>query len=156
MYDRIVRKGGFTIQAAVDRAFPLFTPEGELSWADGWSIRRIFPTASRDTVGGIFATTDDRGREMIWRIQKLDCPRQTSYFVVTSGSHTTEITVQLQPHDSGATEIAVEYVYTPFTSDGEEFLRPITEEAYSRRMESWEREIRHYLATGSMLRHHSE
>ena len=156
MYDRIVRKGGFTVKAPVERAFPLFTPEGELSWADGWSIRRIFPLAQRDTEGAIFATSDDRGREMIWRIQKLDWPRRTSYYVVTAGSHTTEITVLLQPGADGVTEVEVEYTYSPFTLEGAEFLRPITEEAYSRRMESWDREISHYLATGSMLRHHPE
>ena len=150
---QFTRRGGFTVDAPPAQAFPLFTPEEEVHWADGWTFRRIFPAGDQPAEGVLFSTSDVRGREMIWRIQALEPPRKVEYFNVTAGSHTTEITIELAPARDGKTAVSVEYRYTPFTEEGAEFLRPMTNEAYREWMKTWEAEIRHYLATGTTLRH---
>ena len=138
---RISRSGGFILKAPVERCFPMFTPEGEKQWAEGWKFDRLWPVTGPENEGQMFRTADARGLEMIWRIQKLDFPKAASYYVVTAGSHITEVHVNLQSHDSGTTKVSVEYVYIPFSNLGTEYVGTVTEEAYRQRMLHWKQRI---------------
>ena len=135
------RRGGFLVNRPVEKCFPLFTPEGEKQWAEGWSYDRICPLEGPEEEGLIFRTHDQRGLEMIWRIQRLDFPRAASYYVVTEGSHITEVHVTLEAVDAGKTQVEVEYVYVSFSSAGAEYVETVTEDAYRERMLDWKRSI---------------
>jgi hypothetical protein len=149
---RIIRKGGLVVDAPVSKAFPLFTPEGELAWADGWKYRVIYPPEGIAQKDLLFSTVDARGREMIWRIVRFDPSHSVGYYVVTAGSHVQEVNVSLRERNDGRTDVSVEYIYTPFTEEGAAFVGAFTEESYEQRMKHWETAIDHYLKTGLMLR----
>ncbi len=138
---RASRRGGFLLDTPIENCFHLFTPEGEKQWAEGWTYDRISPLEGPEEEGLIFRTHDARGLEMIWRIQRLDFPTNASYYVVTTGSHVTEVNVALKAVDSGKTHVEVEYVYVPFSSAGVDYVETVTEDAYRERMLHWKRSI---------------
>jgi hypothetical protein len=66
---RAVCSGGFTLPLPVAAALPLFTPEGERSWA-GASWDPVYPVADADrndsAPGTVFTTDSDGGPAAVW------------------------------------------------------------------------------------------
>jgi hypothetical protein len=65
---RAICEGGFTLPLPVDEALPLFTPEGERSWAGPhWDPTYAIPESAQDDAapGTVFWTESDGGAA-IW------------------------------------------------------------------------------------------
>lgn len=63
--ERAVRTRSFEVALPLERAFPLFEPEGERTWAEGWARLYLHPADGRATCGMVF-TTGHGGEETIW------------------------------------------------------------------------------------------
>src|SRR5262245_48856638 len=120
-------QGGFILDGAPEDNFLLFTPEGETDWAEGWAYEWIHCPSGKSEEGAIFRTKDARGLEMIWRILVFEPSVRSVYYVVTAGSHTTEVRVGLKREGAG-TRVNVEYIYVPFSEEGRKFVEQINEQ----------------------------
>ena len=57
--------GKLVVRAPIERAFPLFSPPGELHWVPGWNPEFVEPPVSSWEEGQVFRTQEERG-EAIW------------------------------------------------------------------------------------------
>ena len=146
---QIVRSGGFDLGCSAEKAFPLFSPEGERGWVKGWDPQPVFPDKiefARDTV----FRQGQGEEEAIWTIVDIDreCHR-AEYVRVAPASHSAHIVVKVDPLDSMKSHVSVSYALTAFGACS--LLDQFSEESYEARMRNWQRQITDCLARGVEL-----
>ncbi|MFZ0941880.1 MAG: hypothetical protein WAN63_20785, partial [Candidatus Sulfotelmatobacter sp.] len=138
---QISRTGSFELPCAADAAFPLFSPEGERSWAKGWTPKPVFPERiefARDTVfrGG------KAGEAAVWTIIDADWKAfRAEYVRVSPDSHAAHIVVKIESLPPGRSKVVVSYTVTAFGEHPASLLAAFSEEAYSSKMRDWQRQI---------------
>ncbi len=139
-----------------ETVFPLFTPEGEKKWAEGWDFERVYPTAQDTEENMIFTTlSHDHGQlDAIWIVTRY-APSEffIEYQRIEPGVKIGRIRVQCQRLASGKTSATIEYMYTALSEQGHQFLDGFTEFSYLHFLLSWEKAINYYLHTGMILNH---
>jgi hypothetical protein len=69
----VERTGDLVLPLALDDAFPLFTPEGERAWVEGWTPEYLHPAHPAGTAGTVFRTKHG-GEETLWLVLECDPP----------------------------------------------------------------------------------
>lgn len=146
------------VPAPVDRAFPLFEPLGEKSWARGWEPEMLYPASGVANVGTVFTTQHAGEPVKIWTIIAYEGEQaHITYVNVLPHAYTSRIDVRCEPDGTEATSVCVTYTLTALTSHGNEYIEKFTEEHhYQAYISSWETAIRFYLLHGYMLPHPEE
>jgi hypothetical protein len=95
---------------------PLFTAEGERSWAgrEGWDPR--YPVPSRTSGEGAVFTTRHGGRTTIW-VMVDDTPQRVRYARVTPGGLAGTVEVAVLSSSAGSTDLRVTYDLTALGDD---------------------------------------
>jgi hypothetical protein len=52
----IERRHEIVLPLPIARAFPLFTPKGEMAWVDGWAPTFLHPASGETQAGMVFTT----------------------------------------------------------------------------------------------------
>ena len=148
---QVTRSGEFELACSADDAFPLFSPEGERSWVNGWNPHPIFSDTiafSRDTV----FRQGEGDEEAIWIIVDVDRQgHRAEYVRVAPTSHTAHIVVKVEPITSGTSRVAVTYTVTVFGEKTFSLLDAFSESAYAEKMRSWQRQISAFLESSVAL-----
>jgi len=140
------------LEAAPDRVLPLLTPLGERAWASGWD-----PDLRWEPPGGgagtLFVTRHPGHRsDTVWVLDVWEpAAGHVHYVHVTPGSDVTEIEIRLRPDGKDRTIAIIRYTWTSLGEPGHALVRSKTPESYRRFMQEWERELNHYLTTGTQL-----
>jgi hypothetical protein len=144
--ERIVRTHHFELPMPPAEAFEFFTPEGERAWADGWDPRYLHPADGRTAAGMVF-TTGHGSEETLWTMTRHE-PESgiAEYIRVTPGSRMGTVRVQCSEAAAG-TKVAVTYVLTALTPEGNGTLRALDAAAYEAFIESWAGSIREATTT---------
>jgi hypothetical protein len=150
---RLSRSYVQTLAAPPERVLPLLTPLGERYWAPGWEPElRWQPPQGR--VGTLFVIRHPGEPETVWLLDTFDPGAgHVHYLHLTPGSDVTEIDIQLRPGPEKGTRAEVRYTWTALTEAGNAKLRRHTPEEFLHSMQSWERQLNHYLQTGKRLEH---
>jgi hypothetical protein len=150
---RAERSFTFTVNASVDRAFPLFGPAREAEWSPPWSPRFIYPENGKvSSEGAVFLAQPKDGRpDSVWVMTVYDeRAHRVEYVEFTPGHSVTEIQVVLQPTDSSHSRATISYRRTALTLSARAFIRRFADHFPAERVR-WENAINHYLATGQPL-----
>ncbi len=143
--EQVSRTGSFELPCPADRAFPLFSPEGERNWVRGWDPRPVFPERiefARDTV----FRTADAGEEAIWTIVAADWQtHEAEYVRVAPDSHTAHIVVKIKSLAAERCKVVVRYTVTAFGGHAESLLAAFSEEVYVEKMRDWQQLTSSYL-----------
>lgn len=126
----------FHLDAPVGRVFPLFTAEGERSWAPGWEPRILSGAQER---GSAFATTYHDGRAVTWIVVDYR-PREgrASYARLVEGSNIGLVDVNCSEGAGGGTDVSVRYTLTALSASGEAMIREfLSPEHYTQMIEEW-------------------
>jgi len=146
MTKQIARCGEFNLPCSADTAFPLFSPEGERDWIQGWNPRAVFPNTlafRRDTV----FREGEGDDEAIWTILDADPQtRRAEYVRVAPASHTAHIVVKVDVIGPERSRVFVSYTVTAFGERSESVLDAFSERAYMARMTHWQNLIGIFLA----------
>jgi hypothetical protein len=146
---RVVRTATIRLNGPPARVFPLFTPEGERAWAEGWNPVYRYPAAGIVEPHAVFVTRGHDGRETIWTVMHYDPQRmQVLYDRITPGMHAAIVEVACEPAPDGATLAHVTYTFTGLSGEGNAFVERHTDEAYRAMLTEWESAINEYLRTG--------
>jgi hypothetical protein len=149
---RIARAGGFVLPCDAEKAFPLFSPEGEREWVKGWDPKPIFPSTiefRRDTV---FQTQDAAG-EAIWIILAVEWKSHTAEYVrIAPHSHSAHIVVKIEPLSTKQSKVDVTYTVTAFGETTANLLAELSEDAYVKKMLDWQQRIIKHLESGMPLK----
>ncbi len=131
--------GELTLPITTEAALPLFTPEGERSWAgDDWD-----PTYAVEPVGdgarpGTVFTTPSTGGDAIWIVVERTAD-SLLYARVVPGRIAGTIGVTLSPEETGC-RVRVTYEITSLGTDGESWIREF-EHGYEDFLEHWRHAI---------------
>jgi hypothetical protein len=139
--ERITRSHSFVVALPLRETFPLFEPEGERAWADGWNPTYLFPRDGRAEPGMVFST--GQGPEStIWMVMRHDpAAGLVEYVRTTPGSRIARVLVQCAEVAEKRTRVTVIYVYTGLSESGNAQVRQLDESTYRQDIEGWGRAI---------------
>jgi hypothetical protein len=142
------------LRAAPAKVFPLLCPVRETEWADGWSPEVVITSSGVAERDGIFITPDKLG-SAIWYTTRHE-PERWFVEMLKILPGVTACRLEIQLFANGDECFAdITYSHTSIGSAGDEFVANFTADHYREFMQSWEKELNHFLKTGSRLAHDS-
>ena len=138
------------LHAPAARVFPLLCPVRETEWANGWSPELVISSSGVAERDCVFITPDKLGKA-IWYITRHD-PERWFIEMLRIVPRVTACRLEIQLSESAEGCFAdVTYGHTSMGSAGDEFVATFTADYYQRFMQAWEKELNHFLKTGSRL-----
>ncbi len=127
----------FRLEAPLERVFPLFTAEGERSWAPGWEPKVLSGDVER---GSAFVTRAHSGIETTWIVADYrPAEGRVSYARLAQGSNIGLVDVVCTAAEGGATVVSVRYTLTGVSDAGRAFVREFLEPThYARMIDEWQ------------------
>jgi hypothetical protein len=148
---RITHEFTQTNDAPPEKVFTLLCPVREADWVPGWEYRLIYSESGVAEDGCVFLTPNVAGPETVWMVTHYDPAAYTiAYAWVEPGMIATQLRISLSPTPDGKTSARIRYLYTGLSPAGNAELERYTPEWFRSKMESWQRNINHYLATGKL------
>jgi hypothetical protein len=142
MNARAICDGQFTLPVPVAEALPLFTPEGERSWAGpSWNPVYAMPGSERDdsAPGTVFTTESTGGGNAIWIVvERRDDGFRYARVAPDRIAGTIAVTCTEAP--SGETNVRVVYDVTSLGPEGAAFVDELRS-GYDAFLEGWRQEI---------------
>jgi len=136
----VTHTGHVTLEAPPEKSFPLFTPEGERAWAEGWDPEVLFPADGHVREGLVFRTPDHGGT--VWVLTRYDKAGFTiAYNATAGGALVREIEVRCRPAAANRTEVTVTDTYVGLSEHGNMFVAQLDEASYAKKMEFWQTAI---------------
>ena len=130
------------IALPVEQAMPLFEPEGEKRWADGWDPTYLAPADGTALEGMVF-TTAHGGHEALWVLARDERAQgNIEYVRLTPGHWLALIAVHAQRESDRVTRVDVRYRYTGLSPEGNAYVRNMTPEHFAEFIGTWEDAIR--------------
>lgn len=133
----VERTGAFTLPLAVADAFPLFSPEGERIWADGWDPEYLHPSHPSVAAGTVFRTAVG-GEETLWLVLDYDADAGVvSYGRFVPGSRIGTVRVKCRALDATHTHVTVTYALTAVSAAGTALLADFSPARYDTMLAQW-------------------
>ena len=154
----VVRAYTQSIHGTPEQVFPLLCPVREGEWLEGWAEHcRLVQSASGVAEPGcVFVTHHPGEPETVWVVTRHRPDEGIVEFChVQAGIEavTLEIAVSAVPTGSS---VAIRYTAVPLPgADLADVERRWSQAAFDDDLHWWELSMNHYLASGTMLRHHS-
>ena len=144
--EHAVRRASFRLALPRDRAFQLFTPEGEKAWAPGWDPEYLHPADGAAQAGMVFRTRID-GEDTLWTLARLEpAVGAADYVRCTPASRTATVSVRCAPVAPGHCEVTVTYEFTGLSEAGNAWVRSMDAARYAAFIGSWKAAIEAMLA----------
>jgi hypothetical protein len=140
-----------TIQASVEKIFPLLCPVREYEWIDGWSCRLAFSSSGIAERGAVFTTGFREEGESVWTMSRYEPNRLIEFVVVFPGSHVLVAEVSLRPDGPSGTCLSWSAAFTSLVENNP-YLAGVSQESFDREQAYFDRALGHFCATGTMLR----
>jgi hypothetical protein len=138
------------IDAPPERVFPLLCPVREADWAAGWAPLAVMSVSGLVETDCVFVTPAEPVNA-IWYVTRHEPADFFVEFVrITPEVTACRLSIRLAGDRDGCTA-DVTYTHTSLGPRGDEYVRAFTAAHYREFMQTWERELNHYLATGRML-----
>lgn len=145
--DHVRHTGSFVVHIPPGHALPLFSPEGERLWVDGWNPAYLHPQPFAPVPGAVFRT-DHGSEETLWLVLQFNSTAGVAeYARVTPGSRMGTVRVTVQPHGPSSTRVEVTYELTALSAAGRAVLAQMTPSAYAQMMADWEARIQNHVQT---------
>lgn len=140
-----------TINGTVQEIMPLYCPVRELDWCENWSPKAVYSNSGLVEKDCIFITShgDD---DVVWIVSDYDVEKgHVEMFYHVPGVLVTKLEIQVTAITENKTKAELVYSKTSLSEMGDKVLEGFTKEEYGIMMDSWEKAMNHYLATGDML-----
>lgn len=136
--------------APPERVFPLLCPVREIEWADGW-LPDLVITASGIVERDCVFITPDKPNKAIWYVTRHE-PENWFVEMLKIVPRGTACRLQIQLTRNGDGCFAdITYSHTSIGDAGDEFVAGFTADFYQKFMQTWEKELNHFLSTGSRV-----
>jgi len=126
----------FRLEAPLARVLPLFTAEGERSWAPGWEPVILSGNVER---GSSFVTRGHSGIETTWIVADYrPAEGRVSYARLAQGSNIGLVDVTCTAAEEGGTVVTVRYTLTGVSEQGRAFVREFLDpQHYAAMIDEW-------------------
>ncbi len=136
--------------APPEAVFPLLCPVREAEWIPGWDPLLVVSTSGIAEADCVFITRSGPD-ETIWYVTDYQPKAGFIAFVrTTAGLTACRLSIQLAATAEGSTA-TITYAHTSLGKRGDAFVDGFTEARFAGEMQSWEKRLNHYLATGTCL-----
>ena len=128
----------------------LLCPVREAEWTEGWLPDLVISSSGIAERDCIFITPEESGKA-IWYVTRHE-PQNWFVEMLKIVPGVTACRLEIQLTQNGEECFAdVTYSHTSIGGEGDEFVARFTADSYQRFMEIWEKELNHFLKTGSRL-----
>ena len=149
---QVTKEAIITVDAPVDRVFPLYCPEREKEWIDGWDYRMVHSESGYVESGCVFITTHHSAEPTVWYVTGHDPANHTVEMVrVSPGEMVVRLRIVSTAIDAERSRSHVTYEYTALNETVNTWLRESVDEAFQKMMTGWEKALNHYMTTGKKL-----
>ena len=140
-----------TIHGKMEEIMPLYCPVRELDWCENWNPKTVYSNSGLVEKDCIFITPDGE-TDVVWIVTDYDTEKgHVEMFYHVPQVLITKLEIQVTALTENKTEIVLTYSKTSLSEKGDKILEKFTKEEYDIMMDSWEKAMNHYLATGIML-----
>jgi hypothetical protein len=140
---RSTQHGSFELALSADTAFPLFSPEGERTWVEGWDPKPISPPATdvRWEPNTVFQTKDNEGKVLTWWTVEVDRVARKADYIYLTESRAVRVTVRVNAVAEDRCTVGVSYLITALTEQGSKYVAEATDEQMKQKMAHWKGHI---------------
>jgi hypothetical protein len=120
---RVSNRFEFVVEAPMERAAPLFGPEGERCWAgERWNPQFVYPQPAKDEQGAVF-TVVHGGAKSVWVNTVFDLAGgRMQYVAMVPEAMVSMIDVRLSAVGSKSTRVEVNYARTALDAEWNEHV----------------------------------
>jgi hypothetical protein len=147
--DAVEHTTSFTLNHPIKIVFPLFTPEGEKSWAPGWDYVNILEmTELSEDYAFLTGTHDHASTQAIWLVKRYSPDEGLiAYYRVEPEDKIGVVTVHCSMASANSTEVEVTYKYIPISDKGRKFVEDFSLENYTLFIAEWQTQLKRYFET---------
>jgi hypothetical protein len=139
------------LSAPPSAVFELLCPVRETEWVNDWRPKLILSDSGYAEPGCIFITPGIP-EDALWLMNEFDRDAYKLEIIkVIPGVVVGRITVALTPEGEKACTAEITYAYTSVSDHGDRALEEFTDAHFTSFMVTWEKELNHFLSTGTML-----
>jgi len=131
---RISRQARFTVPAPPSAVFPLLCPVREREWIPGWQAEVLFSESGVNEDLCIFTSPNPLLGEGTYVTSRFEQDRLVEFTVFYPGLAVMKLEIVLLP-GAGASEVVWTRRYTGLSSEGNQRVAQVTEEAFAKQME---------------------
>ena len=140
-----------TINGRLEEIMPLYCPVREFDWCENWNPKIVCSNSGLVEKDCVFITPD-RENDIVWIVTDYDIEKgHVEMFYHVPRLLVTKLEIQLTVISENKTRAVLTYSKTSLSEQGNIVLTEFTKEEYDIMMDSWEKAMNHYLATGTML-----
>jgi hypothetical protein len=149
---RCVKKAVIHLNGSPDTIFPLLCPVREYEWLDGWRCEMIFSESGYMEKDCVFSTyfNDIEGTD-VWYVAGYE-PDTFLCMIRINAISTIRFEIVLSKKPDGTTQSTWTQTITALNERGNTFIDNMTDEMYADQIHLREKEINHFLLSGTMLR----
>ncbi|MBV9572622.1 MAG: hypothetical protein JOY93_01115, partial [Acidobacteriales bacterium] len=142
-------QGSIRLHGPIENVFPLFTPEGEKSWAEGWNPDYVNPPNGDTQTGLVFRTA--HSGPLLWIVSDFDVQQhQISYVIV--GRDTVRLLKIKCDVQGDETVAALTHTHISLSEAGNRLVEQRAPEYLGAEITQWQDEINYFLETGMQFR----
>jgi hypothetical protein len=153
----ISRANNITLEAALNRVFPLFGPIAEMEWAEDWRPQLLHGDPSHVEEHMVFQTQSGHPQDpgqATWIVSKYEQQTALIEYTVFTEARIWWISVKCRPLEGNeATEATIEYTYLGLNERASKINEEAMEGIFRNDLADWQAAINHYLRTGTLLHH---
>jgi len=155
---RISKTAAITLNAPLDKAFPLFGPIKEKEWAAGWNPQILYSTTNLIDEHMVFKTLSPHGHDepdYIWTVSKYMLAQALIEYMVYTPERVWWITIQCRADiPDQTTRAEITYTFTGLTDKGNAINEKALQSMYAQDLKDWEEAINYHIETGKRQEHH--
>jgi hypothetical protein len=149
---RAIKEHTMLLEGSPESIFPLLCPVRESEWIETWRCTIAYSDSGFAEQDCVFQTDFPQdGPRDTWVLSRYERPKLVE-FVRVNGIRAIRYTITLRQKAEGKTEAEWKQVITGLNDAGNRFVKDLSDEEFSRRMENLQQMLNHYLTTGRMLR----
>ena len=149
---RVERVRRFSLAGRPRDVFPLLCPVREYEWIPSWSCVMAYSESGVAELDAVFQTVGPLRKKIVWTLITFEPDQLVEYLMVAGRDMVVRLSIWLANGASESTDITWRMLFTAMSLPGKTILaRHFSEEKFAAMLELREKELRHFLATGTML-----
>ena len=147
--DRIFRTNTMQVGAPPEKVFPLLCPVREAEWVNDWRPKLVLSDSGHAEPGCIFITPGIP-EDALWLMTEYDPDAfRLQITKMIPGVVVGQISISLAAAGDDGCTAEITYAYTSISDHGDRALEEFTDDHFKAFMEIWEKELNHFLSTGT-------
>ena len=140
------------LSASPEDVFPLLCPVREYDWIENWQCELIYSESGKAEADCVFQTRFPQdGPEDTWVVSRYDPPRAIE-FIRINALRAIRYSIELDEAEAGQSSWIWSQTLTGLNDPGDTLIASGNPASFAEKIADIERKLKHFLATGTMLK----